>query len=89
MISERMRTGLPFGVILIREGHESGPATTYNVGTLAKIIDFYQGSDGLLGVTAIGTQRFRLLHVERRLDGLNVGDVEVLPDEEPVPLPAK
>lgn len=87
MISERMQSGQPFGVLLIRDGDEAGPATTYEVGTLAEIADFYQGSDGLLGVTAIGTQRFRLLSAERQGDGLNVGEVELLPDEEPVPLP--
>ena len=87
MISERMREDAPFGVLLIKEGHEAGPASTYEIGTLARITDWYQGSDGLLGITAIGEQRFRLLSVERQRDGLNVGQVELLPAEEPVALP--
>jgi Lon protease-like protein len=88
MISERMRSEGPFGVLLIREGSEAGgPASTFDVGTLARITDFYQGSDGLLGVTAIGEQRFRLLSAERAADGLNVGTIELLPDEPDVPLP--
>ena len=88
MISERMQSEGPFGVLLIREGSEAGgPASTYDVGTLARITDFYQGSDGLLGVTAIGEQRFRLLSAERAPDGLNVGTIELLPDEPDVPLP--
>ena len=50
MIGERMRNNGPFGVLLIREGVESGgEASTWNIGTLAKIVDWYQGSDGLLG----------------------------------------
>lgn len=89
MISERMKSNGPFGVLLIREGQEAGgAASTWDVGTLARVTDFYQGSDGLLGVTAIGEQRFRLLDAERAPDGLNVGTVELLPDEPEVSLPA-
>lgn len=88
MIGERMRNDAPFGVLLIREGVESGgSASTWDIGTLAKIVDFYQGSDGLLGVTAIGGQRFRLRNAERAADGLNVGEIELLPDEPRTALP--
>ncbi len=87
MISECLKNDVPFGVLLIREGQEAGPATTHDVGTLAKIVDWYRGSDGLLGITAVGTQRFRLLSAERRDDGLNVGEVELLPDVETMVLP--
>ncbi|HEX5787086.1 MAG TPA: LON peptidase substrate-binding domain-containing protein [Woeseiaceae bacterium] len=87
MISERLRADAPFGVVLIREGRETGPAATYDVGTLARITDWYQGSDGLLGVTAVGEQRFRVRTAECRHDGLNVGEVDLLPDESPVALP--
>ncbi|MEM9207821.1 MAG: LON peptidase substrate-binding domain-containing protein, partial [Pseudomonadota bacterium] len=69
MISNCLKTESPFGVLLIREGAETGPASTYEVGTLARITDWYQGSDGLLGVTAIGERRFRLLSAERQADG--------------------
>ena len=87
MISECMKADAPFGVLLIREGQETGPASTYEVGTLARIVDWYRGSDGLLGITAVGTQRFRLLSAQRRDDGLNVGEVELLPDVDTMPLP--
>lgn len=82
MISERMQRDAPFGVLLIREGRETGLASTFQVGTLARIVDWYQGSDGLLGVTAIGEQRFRLISSERQPDGLNIGEIELIPDEE-------
>ncbi len=82
MISDCLKTDTPFGVLLIRRGSETGPATTYDVGTLARIIDWYQGSDGLLGITAIGEQRFRLLSAERRPDGLNIGEIELLEPED-------
>ena len=54
MIGERVKNDAPFGVLLIREGRETGSATTFDVGTLARVTDWYQGSDGLLGVTALG-----------------------------------
>jgi Lon protease-like protein len=87
MISDCLKSDSPFGVLLIRNGSETGPATTYDVGTLARITDWYQGSDGLLGVTAIGEQRFRLISVERQPDGLNVGEIELLEPEDPHALP--
>jgi Lon protease-like protein len=82
-----MKTDQPFGVLLIKDGKEAGPATTYEVGSLAKITDFYQGSDGLLGITAMGGQRFRLISNERQSDGLNIGEIELIEPETPLPLP--
>lgn len=87
MISACLKNDGPFGVLLIREGSEVGPATTYDIGTLAKIVDWYQGSDGLLGITAIGDQRFRLRSSSRAPDGLNIGDIEMLPAATACPLP--
>lgn len=89
MVSRCLKSNSPFGVLLIREGFEDGVATTHEVGTLARITDWYQGSDGILGITAIGEQRFRLLACERQHDGLNVGEVELLAAERPCPLPAE
>jgi len=88
MISDCMKSDSPFGVLLIKDGREAGVATTYEVGTLAKVVDFYQGSDGLLGITALGQHRFRLLSSERQHDGLNVGEVELLEAEAPMPVPS-
>lgn len=87
MISRCMKHDAPFGVLLIREGREVGPATTHTVGTLATVTDWYQGSDGLLGITAIGTERFSLVDAEREHDGLNVGNVELLPPPPSLVLP--
>lgn len=87
MLSRCMKDDAPFGVLLIREGGEVGPATTWEVGTLATVTDWYQGSDGILGVTAIGTERFRLHSAARQADGLNVGEVELLPPPPPMVLP--
>ena len=87
MISRCMKTDSSFGVLLIREGSEAEMATTHLVGTLAKISDWYQGSDGLQGVTAMGEQRFRLLSSERQHDGLNIGEIDLIPPEADMALP--
>lgn len=87
MVSHCMRHDTPFGVLLIRDGKETGPSTTHTVGTLARIVDWYQGSDGLLGITAIGEQRFRLISSRRQDDGLNIGTIEILDSEPVLPLP--
>ena len=87
MISNCLRNEHGFGVVLIREGQEVGPVSTYDIGTMADIVDWYQGSDGLLGVTAQGRQRFRINSIRRAEDGLNLGQVEFLAPEPPQDLP--
>jgi Lon protease-like protein len=83
-----LRDGSGFGAVLIREGVEAGgPALTFDVGTYARIVDFSQQPDGLLGIRAAGERRFRILERRRERDGLNVADVEWLPEEMPQPLP--
>lgn len=89
MVGQCMKNESPFGVLLIMEGQETGLATTHEVGTLANITDWYQGSDGLLGVTAVGGQRFRLLSARQQADGLNIGDIEILAAEPYMALPAE
>ena len=87
MISDCLRHEHAFGVLLIKSGSETGPATTFDVGTLARITDWYQGSDGLLGITALGGERFRLVSSRRMPDGLNMGEVEILPEHGEQSLP--
>jgi len=87
MISGCVKNDTLFGVLLIREGGETGPATTHEIGTLARVSDWYQGSDGLLGVTAIGEHRFRVISSHREANGLNIGSIEIIPDELATPMP--
>lgn len=89
MVSHCLQNDSPFGVLLIRNGNETGPSTTHNVGTLARITDWYQGSDGLLGITAIGEDRFRLISTTRQDDGLHTGEIQLLQNEPVLPLPAE
>jgi Lon protease-like protein len=87
MVSKCLKASSPFGVLLIKSGSEAGPASTYDIGTLARITDWYQGSDGLLGITAVGDERFRLLSSSRQPDGLAIGDIEIIPTETTRTLP--
>ena len=89
MVRNCMREDTRFGVVLIREGSEVGPAETYDVGTLAKIVDFHQLSDGFLGLSCVGEQRFRILSRSRQADGLNLAQVENLEVEPTVPVPER
>lgn len=87
MVGRCMREGQRFGVVLIREGGETGPAEFHEIGTLARIVDFNQLPEGLLGLATIGGERFRVRTHRRLDDGLNVGEVEWLGVESRSDLP--
>ena len=89
MVRRCMRESEAFGVVLIREGRETGPAETFGVGTMAKIVDFHPLSDGLLGLSCVGQERFRISSSRRQADGLNLADVERLAPEPSMPVPAR
>jgi len=89
MVRTCMREARGFGVVLIREGREVGPAETHDVGTMAKIMDFHQLRDGLLGLTCVGEGRFRISKKSLAKDGLNLGEVEMLAPEPTVAVPER
>src|SRR3954451_7087360 len=61
MVRKCMREGAPFGVLLIRSGQEVGEVSSAaSIGTSARIVDFHQMPDGLLGLICTGEQKFRL-----------------------------
>lgn len=57
-------------------------------GTLATITQFERPNPGLMMVRCTGTQRFRVRSSEKLKHGLWVADVELLPGDLPVSLPA-
>jgi Lon protease-like protein len=89
MVGRCMREGTEFGVVLIREGGEVGPAETFDVGTMARITDFDPLPDGLLGLSCMGRGRFRILKRGRQADGLNTAEVEWLAPEPSVIVPER
>lgn len=77
MVSECMKTGTGFGVCLIKQGAETGPAATcFNTGTYAEIIDFSRQENGLLTITIQGKRRFSVLRTEVRSNNLLTGDID-------------
>jgi hypothetical protein len=91
MVRRCMREGYGFGVVAIREGREVGLGDTdlYEVGTMAEITDFHQLADGLLGLSCVGRQRFRIVQRSRQADGLNLGEVDWMNPAPAVDIPAR
>ena len=76
MISASLRQQRPFGIVPIRHGHEVGAAADFfPFGTLAAVESFDQGSDGLLHVRVLGTQRFRVERHTVQANTLTVADI--------------
>ena len=79
MVTQCFRAGTGFGVCLLKNGHEtSDKSEPHSRGTFVSIIDFDQGSDGLLHITGKGEAEFQLNHYHQLEDGLYVGDVSYL-----------
>ena len=89
MVRRCMREDQRFGVALIRGGSEVGPADTFDVGTMARIVDFHQLSDGFLGLSCVGERRFRIISRSRQADGLNLAGIESLEREPTLRVPER
>jgi Lon protease-like protein len=77
LISECLRTESGFGVSLVTEGLEvGGGAKCHQFGTYARIVDWSQLEDGLLGITAKAERRFRINEFSERENTLLEGLVE-------------
>ena len=82
MISKCMREGTGFGVVWIRRGSEVAEASMTNLdlgdyGTMATTVDWDQLSNGLLGITIEGAERFHIEEVWREGSGLNMARVDI------------
>ena len=83
MVSECMKTNSGFGVCLIKQGTETGPAATcFSIGTYAEIIDFSRQTDGLLTITIQGKKRLRVLQTAVRSNNLLRGDIDWITSNE-------
>ena len=85
LVGRCMKTNTGFGVVLIREGTEAfggkGPPSLFDIGTYARIVDFSQLANGLLGIVCIGAGKFRIDRSWAASDHLVMADVEFLPEE--------
>lgn len=87
MVSYCLRENAEFGVLLVEGQGED--AVMHRVGTTARIIDFNQQDDGLLGIVAEGVDKFRLDELSEQADGLLLGDITRLPAELDAAMPAE
>jgi uncharacterized protein len=89
MVRRCLKEQLPFGVVLILAGGETGAVSAVAAtGTGAKIVDFDTQPDGLLGITCVGEQRFRVRRRWQQNDGLHLAEIDYLPEAPPCALPA-
>jgi Lon protease-like protein len=93
MIKDSLAKDTGFGIVLIEQGeqimhkeHTEAP-TVSQIGTFAKVVDFDQLSNGLLGVTVEGKQKFLVINTREQEDRLLLADVEYLQKEEEQPFP--
>ena len=89
MVKDCFRNGTGFGICLLKSGREAGAISEpYPLGTRVSIIDFDQGSDGLLHITAKGEEEFRVLTYSASDTGLIIGEVEALEPKPATPMEA-
>lgn len=88
MVRDCVKHQSGFGVCLIKEGSEVGAAAKpLAFGTLVEIIDWDQDDNGLLTISALGKQKFRITDTTAAKSGLLSGNVELLPAEVSSPVP--
>lgn len=80
MIKACFKNDSGFGICLIKQGKEAGDVSEpYPLGTRVSIVDFDQGADGLLHITARGIEEFTLLTYSSNDSGLLIGEVSPIP----------
>ncbi len=90
LVRECTRQERGFGVCHIVSGHEVGqPAVPAAVGTLARIIDFQGGADGVLTILAEGVERFSATRSRVRHDGQLRCDIALWPAEPVLRVPVE
>lgn len=83
LMTERcVETSAPFGIVLIREGRESGPGkvSLAGVGTLAEIREASRYPDGRYDLLVVGTGRFTIEEVDAEREPYLLGRVVPLDD---------
>jgi Lon protease-like protein len=89
LVGDCLREQKPFGVVSIKQGSDTrrsgnDPTIFETTGTMAELIDVDSTHANILQVRCRGTQRFEIKRSQQETDGLWVGSVALLPDDEPV-----
>ncbi len=88
LVAECLRDDRPFGIVLIRDGEETDrEPELFRTGTRARIVDWQNREDGLLGIRVLGDRRFRILEYRPDDQGLLRAEVELLPPEPACEIP--
>jgi len=87
LIGTCLREQQPFGVVMLRSGHEVRRADDHvafePIGTLAELIDVDSDTPGILHVTCRGSSRFSVQEARQRADGLWLARVAPVADDVP------
>lgn len=88
MIARCMREDCRFGVVLIHKGEETSvDSEIHSVGTTASISDWQNRADGLLGITALGHDRFEISNTHSQSDGLIIGEIDIISEAKNIEIP--
>ena len=89
MLEHCLNADSEFGVVLIKRGLEvGGPATTYSVGTIARIIQVSPVREGRIFISVYGLERFEISGITQS-EPYMAAEVETLPDANDEPLSAE
>lgn len=81
-----LREQRPFGVVALRKGQEvrQGEEATVleEIGVVAELLEVDSAQPGILHLRCRGTQRFRIASTRQQPDGLWIGSVDMLPDDD-------
>jgi len=83
MLSRCLKQGENFVIVLFEQtGRDTLPDAAFHpIGCAVRVVDFEPLANGMLGVTAEGTAKVSVSRNWREQDGLNVGEVVLLPEE--------
>ncbi|MFQ5545822.1 MAG: LON peptidase substrate-binding domain-containing protein [Acidiferrobacterales bacterium] len=82
MVTHCIKHETPFGVCLIRAGHEVGEAAQPSlIGTIANLDEYDMPQTGILHISVRGGECFRVLDTRVLADQLIMGETALLPEE--------
>ena len=85
LMKDCLKSNRPFGICAVREGQEVGePATPFEVGTQAHIIQWDMPQPGIFHVLVEGDERYIAHRFRTQHNGLIVADVDAYAPEKPM-----
>jgi len=83
MIAQCMRENSTFGIVLIFKGEEILSDTDiHSIGTTARISDWQDRADGLLGITVLGLERFEIISTRILGNGQTMAKINILDESD-------